>query len=57
MKIYCAWHKKYFPDEVNPEGDYYLGEKEPLDNHRRTDGLCSRCSEKLNKEIDEYKTK
>jgi len=68
MKLYCAWHKKYYPDEIDSNGDFYLGEKEPFDNTRRTDGLCpstslgingmvslsnhKKCEEKLAEEIN-----
>ena len=52
MKLYCAWHKKYYPDEVDSNGDFYIGEKEPFDNTRRTDGLCKKCEEKLAEEIN-----
>jgi len=55
MKLYCAWHKKYFPEECDGNGDYYIREKEPLDNPLRTDGMCPDCSRKANKEIEEYK--
>ena len=52
MKVYCAWHKKYFPDEVDKNGDFYIGEKEPLDNPVRTDGICPRCAPLVKAELE-----
>lgn len=56
MKLYCAWHKKYFPKEVDSKGNLFLGDKEPLKNPARTDGICPRCYEKVEKEINEAKS-
>jgi len=55
MKRYCAWHKKFFPDECDSRGDKYLGEKEPLANPVRTDGICPKCFGILVNEINGIK--
>jgi len=54
MEVFCAWHKKFFPNECDTKGDFYMGKKEPLAKTARTDGLCPRCSELQQKEIDNY---
>jgi len=44
----------YFPDEVKKQvepRDYPMGEVEPLDNKKKSHGICDRCLEKQLKEI------
>jgi len=56
MLKFCAWHYLYFPDEVKGQiepRDYPLGEVEPLDNKKKSHGICDRCLEKQLKEIED----
>ena len=51
MELYCAWHKKFFLNECDTKGAFYIGKKEPLSNPLRTDGICPRCFELYMKEL------
>lgn len=54
MKVYCAWHKKYFPKECDTKGDYYVRDKAPFAKEIRTDGMCPRCKKLQMKEVEDY---
>ena len=45
MILECAWHKKYFPEEVKPEEEI-----EPLENPGVTSGMCEKCVDAFRKE-------
>lgn len=50
MKVFCAWHPKYFLSEK------LVIEKEPLNDHSENhDGLCDACLEVFKVEVDEFK--
>jgi hypothetical protein len=45
MKLYCAWHKKYFGREL------FMGNKKPISNPVVTHGACRKCLVKILKEV------